>query len=130
MCDSLALLNVFVKKRYGSNATMYAGTGNEREIQTTTAGDSCTLLQRASSLRASKAKSCQTCENFIRFEMQEAEMCDSFILSHTLSTNGTVQAQPCIAGTGNEGEIQTTTPGWLWGPYLMTAARFRKELAG
>ena len=34
-----------------------------------------------------------------------------------------------FAGTGNEGEIPTSTAGGLWGAYLMTVADFWEELA-
>ncbi len=34
-----------------------------------------------------------------------------------------------FAGTGNEGEIQTTIVGGLWGAYVCTVAHLYKELA-
>ncbi len=36
------------------------------------------------------------CETVVEFELQEAEMCDSFTLSHVLFKTGTVQTQPAI----------------------------------
>ncbi len=35
-----------------------------------------------------------------------------------------------LSATPNEGEIQTTTAGGLWGPYLMKVTHNYNELAG
>ncbi len=56
--------------------------------------DNCTLLQGASSLRASKAKNYQKCETVVVSELQEAAMCDGFVFVHALSTIGMAQTQP------------------------------------
>ncbi len=44
--------------------------------------DSCTLLQGARYLRASRAKSHQKCETVVEFELQQAEMGDGFKFVH------------------------------------------------
>ena len=51
-------------------------------------------------------KSYQKCETVFEFELQEAEMCDSFTLLHVLSKTGTVQTQPANGGTVRKVKFQ------------------------
>ena len=54
-------------------------------------------------------------------------MCDSFTL-YTLCLETGRFKRSMLWVSPNEGEIQTTTAGGLWGAYLMTVAHFYKEL--
>ena len=55
-------------------------------------------------------------------------MCDNVALYTLCSKTGRLTCSP-LSVTGNEGEIQTTTAGGLWGAYLMTLAHVYNELA-
>ncbi len=89
---------------------------------------SCTLLQGASELRASRAKSYHTCNTLDEFELQEVELCHTFTLYTLCLKTGRFKCSP-LGVTANEGGIQTTIAGGLWGAYLMPFTYFCKELA-
>ncbi len=76
-----------------------------------------------------QAKSYQQCETVAEFELQEAEICNSFTFSNVLSKKWSGSNAAMYAVTPNKGEIPTTTAGGLWGTYLRTAVYFYKELA-
>ncbi len=57
--------------------------------------DGCALLQGASLLRASFAKSYKKCRPVVEIELQEADMCPCFTFFNVLSNNGAVPTQPC-----------------------------------
>ncbi len=82
--------------------------------------DRWTLLLGATRLNASRAKSYQKRETTVGSKLQRSEICDWFIFSHALSTNGKVQTQPNIGD-------QTNTAGGLWGAYVIRVAHFCKD---